>query len=159
VVISVAALGGTLVACSSEQQASTTVMSGSSAPATSAPPTALPPDVPPGGVDCGSVNQLSGWPTTTGPTPDTYACIVDAMAAGRPARMVVVSPGQGSSGRTTADGYEIPARHVTTWVIVDHTTLEQTTDLTEDGGTVTTQRCTGLATAGPGSMPTGTACS
>jgi hypothetical protein len=72
--------------------------------------------------------------------------------------MIVISPGQGDSGRKTGDGYDIPTHRVVTWVVLGPHEIEQVTDLSEDGGPVTTERCTGITAAQPGSAPTAVDC-
>jgi hypothetical protein len=104
------------------------------------------------------VNELSGWPSTTASGPEQYECIADAAAQGQPARMIVISPGQGDSGRKTGDGYDIPTHRVVTWVVRGPREVEQVTDMSEDGGPVTTERCTGLSAAQLGSPPAGIDC-
>lgn len=108
-------------------------------------------------TDCGTLSALSGWPTTTVAFPDRFACILGALAAGTPARMVVVSVGAGDSGRQTADGYDLPTRVVSTWVVTGPGEVAQTVDRTEDGGEVTTETCTGLAVT-PDNTLTATGC-
>jgi hypothetical protein len=82
---------------------------------------------------------------------------VEALASGTPARMVVESVGAGDSGRRTADGYEIPTRVVSTWVVTGPGEVRQTVDRTEDGGEITTETCTGLTVAADGTL-TATGC-
>jgi hypothetical protein len=72
--------------------------------------------------------------------------------------MVVISAGNHSSGRKTSDGFDIPTHHVVTWMVLGAAELQQTTDLSEDGGAVTTVVCTGLSEAAFGSVPVGTDC-
>lgn len=108
-------------------------------------------------TDCGTLSALSGWPTTTTSFPDRFACILGALAAGTPARMVVVSVGAGDSGRQTADGYDLPTRVVSTWVVTGPGQVDQTVDRTEDGGEVTAETCTGLAVTPDGTL-TATGC-
>lgn len=128
--------------------------------ATVAPsPDASPPPVPTGADDCGSSNALAGWPTTTVPVPRTFACLRDALAAGRPAQMSVITVGRGDSGRQTADGYDIPTKQIVTWRVVGKGELEQITDTTEDGGEVTTTTCSGLTGEEFGAAPSATGCS
>jgi hypothetical protein len=141
------------VACSSSDDtaAPTSTASGSATTATA-------PALPPGGTDCGTADLMSGWPTTIAFPPTAFTCIADAVASGTPARMVVVSAGDHSSGRQTSDGYDIPTHHVVTWIVLDVAKVQQTTDLSEDGGPVTTVVCTGLSEAAFGSIPVGTGC-
>ena len=152
-VASVAGLTLTLAACGSDNARSTAGTS-----STQVAPTVTPPPVPPGGTDCGSTNLMSGWPTTAMLPTNAYTCIVDAAASGTPARMIVISAGEGSSGRQTADGYDIPNRRVVTWVVLGPQQVQQTTDSSEGGGNVTTEMCTGLSEPADGSPPAGTGC-
>ncbi|QXC61145.1 hypothetical protein KSP35_23015 [Aquihabitans sp. G128] len=117
------------------------------------------PTVPAGTKDCGITGALSGWPTTTISPPGAYACLVDALAAGTPAQMRAIVAGDHPSGRQTADGYDVPARRVTTWLVVGVREVRETVDLTDDGGTATTRTCTGLTEAAVGSPPEATGCS
>jgi hypothetical protein len=133
--------------------------SATTSPATGGPPaTATPPSVPPGGKDCGTVDEISGWPTTAVPSPDAFTCITDAATAGTPARMIVVTAGAGISGQKTSDGYDLPTHVVVTWVVQGPNDVQQTTDRSEDGAGVTTENCTGLSAAGLGTTPAGTGC-
>lgn len=116
------------------------------------------PPVPAGGTDCGVVDERSGWPTTTVPGPSTYSCLTDALSSGRPARLVVIRPGSVDSGRTTRDGYPIPAGIPVTYRVLGPHRLQITTDRRDVGGSVTTQDCTGLAPPAPGSPPTPGGC-
>lgn len=158
-----AALGLLAGACSSDDgsTASTSTdrsapsLSSSSSDSTSPAPT---PTIPAGSKECDGANALAGWPTTTAPWPGAYDCIVDAMASGTPAWMVLVTAGEGVSGRTTADGYDLPTRRVVTWVVLGEGQLQQTTDLTDEGGTVTTEMCTGLSTSSGYQPPIPTGC-
>lgn len=93
------------------------------------------------------------------PGPYTYACILDAFASGTPAQMSAVLAGSGDSGRKTQDGYDIPTQQIVTWHVLGKDEVQVTTDLTEDGGTSTTQTCTGLAMVGLGGTPQATDCS
>lgn len=163
----IAALAPALVlgACSSgdDTTSARSTSSDPSSPSTAssepaaAPTTSPLPTVPPGGTDCGSISELAGWPTTTTSFPDRFDCIVDAFADGTPARMVVTSVGAGTSGRETADGYDVPTRVVTAWVVTGPGEVEHTTDRTEDGGTVTVEVCSGL-TVDPTGALTATGC-
>jgi hypothetical protein len=148
-----------IAACGSDggQPAAVGSRSTASTPAASTP-AASAPAIPPGGTDCGTVNELSGWPTTFAVTPTSFTCIADAIANGTPARMVLISPGQHNSGRKTGDGFDIPTHHVVTWIVEGAGSLQQTTDSSEDGGPVTVENCTGLTEASFGSPPTGVGC-
>jgi hypothetical protein len=123
---------------------------------TSEPVVATAPRVPASAKDCGTLNELAGWPTTTTTPPQGYGCITDATAAGLPAQMSVIAAGEGDSGQTTQDGYELPTKQVFTWRVIGANELEETIDRTEDGGAVTTRTCRGLAVTGP--RPSGTDC-
>jgi hypothetical protein len=112
------------------------------------------PVVPVGGTDCGITNEMSGWPTTTVPGPAIYSCLSRALSSGRPARLVVIHPSNVDSGRTTSDGYAIPAAVLVTYRVFGPKRLEVTTDRREAGGPVSTQNCTGLALQATGSAPT-----
>ena len=103
------------------------------------------PSVPAGGTDCGINNELSGWPTTTMPGPTDYSCLSDALSSGRPARFVVIHPSNVDSGRTTSDGYSIPAAIFITYSVLGSNRLQVTTNRHEAGGPVTTQNCTVLS--------------
>jgi hypothetical protein len=116
------------------------------------------PPVPAGGTDCGITDEMSGWPTTTEPGPTIYACLSDALASGRPARMVVIRPSNVESGKTTSDGYSIPAGILVTYRVFGPHRLQVTTDRHEAGGRVTTQNCTGLALPAFGSPPALSGC-
>jgi len=70
----------------------------------------------------------------------------------------VVSPGNRSSGRKTADGYDIPVKRVLTWVVLGKSQLEQTLNLGEEAGPTTVERCTGLSEAWFNAKPTATGC-
>ena len=105
--------------------------------------------------DCGSLSALTGWPTTTQAFPERFTCIVDALARGTPARMVITSVGAGNSGRRTTDGYDIPTRVVTTWLVTGPGELQQTIDRSEDGDGVTTETCTGIDVQYNGTTATG----
>jgi len=132
----------------------------STAPDTSLRPTAVRtyPPVPAGGTDCGINDEMSGWPTTTMAGPATYSCLTDALSAGRPARLVVIRPSGVDSGRTTGDGYQIPAGILVTYRVFGPARLEVTTDRHEAGGSVTSRNCTGLAPPVAGSPPTPSGC-
>ncbi len=52
--------------------------------------------------------------------------------------------GIGASGRKTQDGYDIPTRRIVTVRVLGKNEVQVTTDLTEDGGTLTTRTCAGL---------------
>ena len=143
-------------ACSSDRAAEP------KAKATKPTPTTKPvlvtvPVVPPGTKDCGTLDELAGWPTTTTTPMAGYACILDALTAGAPAQMSVITVGGGQSGRKTSAGYDIPTRQAITWRVVGPHQLTETRDKTEDGGRSTTRTCTGLATGGP--RPQGSGCS
>lgn len=116
------------------------------------------PPVPAGGTDCGITNEMSGWPTTTVPGPAIYFCLSDALSSGRPARLVVIYPSNVDSGRTTSDGYSIPAGIIVTYRVFGPNRLQVTTDRHEAGGPVTTQNCTGLPPLAFGSPPTPSGC-
>jgi hypothetical protein len=77
---------------------------------------------------------------------------------GRSARLVVIRPSNVDSGRTTSDGYSIPAGIVVTYRVFRPNRLQVTTDRREAGGRVTTQNCTGLAQLATGSPPTLSGC-
>jgi hypothetical protein len=72
--------------------------------------------------------------------------------------MVLVSPGNRSSGRKTADGYDIPVKRVLTWVVLGKSQLQQTLDLAEEGGPTTVERCTAFSVVQPYAQPTATGC-
>ncbi len=114
--------------------------------------------IPAGGTDCGINNEMSGWPTTTVPTPTIYSCLSDALGSGRPARLVVIQASNVNSGRTTSDGYSIPAGIIITYRVLGPNRLQVTTDRREAGGAVITQNCTGLSQLKPGSPPTPSGC-
>jgi hypothetical protein len=116
------------------------------------------PPVPAGGADCGITNEMSGWPTTTVPGPAIYSCLSHALSEGRPARLVVIHPSNVNSGRTTSDGYSIPAGILVTYRVFGPNRLQVTTDRHEAGGPVTTQNCTGLVPLAFGSPPTPSGC-
>jgi hypothetical protein len=152
-------LGAFAVGCGSYGQSSMPSTTGTGLDTTSgSATTATPPPIPAGGTDCGTINLLSGWPTTLAVSPTAYGCITDAAASGTPARMIVISAGDNDSGRQTSDGYAIPTHHVVTWVVLGPGKVQQTTDLSEDGGAVTVVVCTGLSDAAFGSVPVGTDC-
>ena len=111
-----------------------------------------------GGTDCGINNEMSGWPTTTVPGPTVYSCLRDALSSGRPARLVVIRPSNVDSGRTTSDGYSIPAGIVITYRVLGPNRLQVTTDRHEAGGPVTTQNCTGMSQLISGSPPIASGC-
>src|SRR4051812_33620920 len=70
-----------------------TPLSTSSSSASTIPFDTIPsPPTPPGGKDCGTADDFSGWPTTMVVFADSFTCIANALAAGAPAAMVVVSP-------------------------------------------------------------------
>ncbi|MCU1499400.1 MAG: hypothetical protein JWM47_3353 [Acidimicrobiales bacterium] len=102
------------------------------------------PPAPAGAVDCGETNQMAGWPTTAVFGPTSYRCILGAMTTGRPARMVIISPGVKQSGKTTRDGYPLPNQEVVTWTVLGPKRLQVITDHRQDGGSATIQICTGL---------------
>jgi hypothetical protein len=131
----------------------------STAPPSSLSPTKVTyPQVPAGGIDCGITNEMSGWPTTTVPGPAIYSCLSDALSSGRPARLVVIHPSNVDSGRTTSDGYSIPAGIVVTYRVFGPNRLEVTTDRRAAGGRDTTQNCTGLTPLATGAPPTLSGC-
>jgi hypothetical protein len=132
----------------------------STTPPSSLSPTKAPtyPPVPTGGTDCGINNEMSGWPTTTVPGPTIYSCLFDALSSGRPARLVLIRPSNVDSGRTTSDGYSIPAGILVTYRVFGPNRRQVTTDRREVGGPVTTQNCTGLAPLANGSLPTPSGC-
>ena len=132
----------------------------SSAPHTSqrAAPMRTYPPVPAGGTDCGITDEMSGLPTTTMAGTEIYTCLTGALGAGTPARLVVIQPSTVLSGRTTGDGYSIPAGILITYRVLGANRLEVTTDRHEAGGAVTTRNCTGLVPPSPGSPPTPTGC-
>ena len=101
------------------------------------------PEFPPGVRACDTVSTLAGWPTTAPARPDADACILDALAAGTPAQMSTISAA-GDSGRKTPDGSDIPTRRIVTLRVLGMNEVRVMTDLTEDGGTVTTRTCAGL---------------
>lgn len=107
------------------------------------------PPLPAGGTDCGISNEMSGWPTTTMSGPTTYACLSNALASGQPARLVVIHASNVDSGRTTRDGYSIPAGILITYRVLGPHRLQVTTDRHEAGGPITTQDCTGLSPPNP----------
>lgn len=146
-------------ACSSETATQATPKTSESTTATTRPVAATEPVVPLATKDCGTQNTLAGWPTTMVSSPDAFACILDALVSGTPAQMSAISAGSSDSGRKTKDGYDMPTRQITTWLVLGRDEVQVTTDLTEDGGTATTQTCTGLVVAGYGSLPQGTDCS
>ena len=69
----------------------------------------------------------------------------------------MIQPSNVSSGRTTGDGYAIPAGILVTYRVLGPDRLEVTTDRREAGGPVTTRNCTGLApsAAAPPPAPSG----
>ena len=117
------------------------------------------PPSPAGGTDCGINSEMSGWPTTTASGITTYACIYDALASGRSARLVVIRPSNVDSGRRTNDGYSIPAGIFLTYRVLGPRQIEVTNDRRQAGGPITTQDCTGLAQPVPGQPPTPSGCS
>lgn len=121
------------------------------------PTPATAPPVPGGGTDCGTFNALSGWPTTTVSPPGAYDCISRAITDGTPARLVMITAGSGTSGKT-GDGYDLPTHRIVTWVVIGRDRFEQHTDLTEDGGPRTVEVCTGLVSASPVATPVPTGC-
>jgi hypothetical protein len=136
---------------------------GASAPGTTTEPTttsepvvATAPPVPASAKDCGTLNELAGWPTTTTTPPQGYACITDAITTGSPAQMSLIAAGEGDSGRTTQDGYDLPTKQIFTWRVIGANEVEETVDRTEDGGAVTTRTCSSLTVTGP--RPSGTDC-
>jgi hypothetical protein len=114
--------------------------------------------VPAGGTDCGVVNEMSGWPTTTVTDPAIYSCLLHARTSGGTARLVVIHPRGVDSGSTTSDGYWIPAGIVITYRVFGPNRLQVTTDRREARGTVATQNCTGLAPLALGSAPVPNGC-
>jgi hypothetical protein len=140
-------------ACGSSSSHSTAApMSQSPAPARTYPP------VPTGGTDCGIDDAMMGWPTTVLPSPMTYSCLTDALSAGRPARLVLISASNVDSSRKTSDGYPIPAGILTTYRVLGPSRLQVTTDRHEAGGSITVQNCTGLSQSPPGSPPIPSGC-
>jgi hypothetical protein len=73
--------------------------------------------------------------------------------------MVFIYGGEGDSGRKTSDGYDLPTRRVETWVVTGPGALQRTVDRTDEGGTVTSEVCSGLSAAAPGTAPVPTGCS
>jgi hypothetical protein len=72
---------------------------------------------------------------------------------------VQIKPSRVDSGRTTSDGYLIPAGIVITYRVFGPARLQVTTDRREAGGRVTTQNCSGLSQPTPlGSQPTPSGC-
>jgi len=116
------------------------------------------PPLPAGGTDCGINNEMSGWPTTTASGTTTYACIYDALSSGRPARLVVIRPSNVYTGRSTRDGYSIPAGIFLTYRVLGPKQIEVTNDQRQAGGPITTQDCAGLARPVPGQPPTPSGC-
>ena len=116
------------------------------------------PPVPAGGTDCGISDEMSGWPTTTVAGPTTYSCLTGALSAGRPARFVVIRASGVDSGRTSGDGYAIPAGILVTYRVFGPDRLQVTTDRRAAGGPVTTRNCTGLSPPVFGSPPTPSGC-
>lgn len=116
------------------------------------------PPMPAGGTDCGIDDEMSGWPTTTVAGPMVYSCLSDALSSGRPARFVVIHPSNVGSGRTTSDGYSIPAGILITYRVLGPNRVQVTTDRHEAGGSVTTQNCTALSQPAFGSPPTPSGC-
>jgi hypothetical protein len=114
--------------------------------------------VPTGGTDCGIDDAMMGWPTTVLPSPTTYSCLTDALSAGQPARLVLISASNVDSGRKTSDGYPIPGGILTTYLVLGPGRLQVTTDRHEAGGPVTIQNCTGLSQQAPESPPTPIGC-
>jgi hypothetical protein len=114
--------------------------------------------VPAGGTDCGIINEMSGWPTTTVTDPAIYSCLIDALTSGGTARLVVIHPSGVDSGRTTSDGYSIPAGILITYRVFGPNRLQVKTDRRQARGTVTTQNCTGLAPLTFGSAPAPSGC-
>lgn len=126
-------------------------------PTTTGPVVATAPPVPAAAEDCGTLDELAGWPTTTTTPPERgYACIAEAVPAGLPAQMSVIAAGGGDSGRTTQGGYDLPTRTIFTWRVIGTDEVEETIDQTEDGGASVTRTCRGLAVTGP--RPSGTDC-
>lgn len=145
----------TASACS-EERAPQAAPSTSKSTATSGFVAATTPAFPPGTKVCDTVRALAGWPTTAAPRIDAYACILDALAAGTPAQMSTIS-GIRDRGRKTRDGYDTPIRQVVTLRVLGKNDVQVMTDLTEDGGTLTTKTCKGLEAGSLG--PQGTDCS
>jgi hypothetical protein len=134
---------------------------GASTAAHSSPSSAKAPTYPPvpaGGTDCGNHNEMNGWPTTTVPGPTVYSCLSEALSTGRPARFVVIRPSNVDSGRTTSDGYSIPAGIVITYRVLGPNRLQVTTDRRAAGGPVATQNCTGMSQSASGSPPAPSGC-
>jgi len=88
-----------------------------------------------------------------------FACLSDALSSGRPARFVLIRPGNVDSGNRTSDGYSIPAAIVITYRVSGPNLLQITTDRHQSGGAITTRNCTGLSASGSESPPTPSGCS
>lgn len=71
--------------------------------------------------------------------------------------MSAIAVGTGHSGRKTREGYDLPTKRLFTWLILGKNKIQETANLTEDGGTSIIRICTGLAVGGP--RPQGTNCS
>jgi hypothetical protein len=140
--------------CGSDQTATPADTDGPTT--TSEPVVATAPPVPAAATDCGTLNELAGWPTTTTTPPQGFACITDAVAAGTPAQMSVIAAGEGDSGETVQGGYELPTKQIVTWQVTGADEVHETIDQTEDGGASVTRTCRGLTVAGP--RPSGTDC-
>ncbi len=135
-----------------------TASSSSSSSLVPAPVRSIPP-VPSGGKDCGVTNLMSGWPTTMMPNPTSRRCIVDAAAAGQRARQTEIRASDVSSGRTTGDGYDIPAATIASWIVLGANQVQEIVDTREQpGGTVVTRACTGMTIDEHGA-PAATGCS
>ncbi len=131
------------------------------APTVTATPGTVPvttPTVPKGIKDCGTADAISGWPTTTTEPQEFYRCIADALEAGTPAGMIVITPGAGESARQTIDGYPLPTRHIVTWTVLGKGRLRQVIDRRDEGGKVTTEDCTALDLVANGSGAHATGC-
>lgn len=134
-------------ACSGKRAApATPSVSTSSAPTGRVAATT--PPFPPGVKVCNTVSSFTGWPTTAPPRPDAYTRILDAVAAGTPAQMSTIS-GSSNSGRRTQGG-GVPTRRIVTLRVLGKHEVQVITDLSEDGGTVTTKTCAGLEPDGLG---------
>lgn len=145
--------------CTSGEGPAADTSTTTSAPTDEVAVTATAPSVPVGVKDCGTQNDLAGWPTTMLSSPDAYACIVDALAAGTPAQMSSITATDGTSGRTTDDGYDIPARRIVTWFVTGQGAVEETIDRTEEGGDVRTRTCAAFTEAAFGVPVSATDCS
>ena len=133
----------TASACSGKRAAQATPTTGRST-AIDASVAATTPAVPSGTKVCATVSSLAGWPSTTPSRPDAYVCILAALAAGTPAQMSTIS-GTVAGGRKTRVGHDLPNRLIVTLRVLGRNKVQVITDRTDDGGTVTTRTCRGLA--------------